>query len=254
MYTIAVFNTRKDAGKTAITINLGHAIALAGHQVTLVDLDPVGDLATGLGLFRQPTQGIDRVLLESAEMESVAISTRDALHLIPAGSRLMELERQDMPAGRQRGLLLQQALAGGMAGQEYLIIDCPSSSGLLVVNALLGVDMVLMPVTGDEAGAAGLPHLLDTVRQFGVTRGGALDHVVLMNRIPLRRRLTGAAASKFSSLAPGHFLKSVICQSELIEASRGIGRTVFEYRPNSRSVADFRQLATELLGRIGGRG
>jgi len=249
MYTIAVFNNQKYAGKTTITINLGHALALAGYQVTLVDLDPAGDLSTGLGLFRQPTQGIDQVLLESAGLESVAISTRDELHLIPAGARLGELElgkQSDM----QRGLLLQQALSRGMAGQEYMIFDCPSRSGLLAANALLGVDMVLLPVTGDEAGAAGLPHLLETVQQFGTVRGRVLDYTVLMNRIPLRRRLTGAAASKFSSLAPGHFFKSVICQSELINESRIIGRTVFEYRPNSRSGSDFRQLVTELRRRV----
>lgn len=250
MYSIAVFNSQKGAGKTAITINLGHALALAGHQVTLVDFDPAGDLSTGLGLFRQPTQGIDRVLLEAVDMESLAISTRDELHLLPAGVRLGELEQQHGQAGMQRGLLLQQALSRGMADQEYMIFDCPSHSGLLAANALLGVDMALMPVTGDAAGAAGLPHLLETVRRFGATRGRALEYAVLMNRIPLRRRLTGAAASKFSSLAPDHFLKSVICQSDLINESRNIGRTVFEYRPNSRSVADFRQLVRELLIRV----
>ena len=250
MYTIAVFNNQKDAGKTAITINLGHALALAGHQVTLVDFDPAGDLSAGLGLFRQPTQGIDQVLLESLDMESVAISTRNELHLLPAGVRLGELEQEHGQTGIQRGLLLQQALARGMVDQEFMIFDCPSRSGLLTANALLGVDMALMPVTGDEVGATGLPHLLETVRRFGASRGRALDYAVLMNRIPSRRRLTGAAASKFSSLAPGHFLKSVICQSDLINESRSIGRTVFEYRPNSRSVADFRQLARELLMRV----
>lgn len=249
MYTIAVFNNQEGAGKTAITINLGHALALAGHQVTLVDLDPAGDLSTGLGLFRQPTQGIDQVLLGLASMESVAISTRDELHLVPAGVRLGELDRGLVP-GMQRGQLLQPALSRGLPGQAFMVFDCPSQSGLLAANALLGVDMVLLPVTGDEQGAAGLPHLLETVRRFGSARGRELDFTVVMNRIPLRRRLTGAAASKFYSLAPDHFCKSVICQSDLINASRTVGRTVFEYRPGSRSASDFRQLAEELLRRI----
>ncbi len=252
MFTIAVFNSQPGAGKTAVTINLGHALALAGHQVTLVDFDPAGDLSTGLGLFRQPGQGIDQVLLGALDLASVAISTRDELHLIPAGAGLGAFE-QEQKSGIQRGLLLQQALARGMEGQEYLLMDCPSSAGLLVANALLAVDLVLLPVTGDEAGAAALPHLLETVRQFAAARGRALGYAILINRIPVRRRLTGVAVSKFSSLAPGHFLKSVICQSDLITESRKIGRTVFEYRPNSRSVTDFRQLATELLGRMAER-
>lgn len=251
MYTIAVFNPAQGSGKTAATINLGHALALAGHQVTLVDLDPAGDLTTGLGLFRQPTQGIDRVLLESADLASVMISTRNELHLIPAGARLAELERADQTAVRQ-GLLLQQALARGLAGQEYLLIDCPSSSGLLVANALLGADLALLPVSGDDSGAATLPYLLETVRRFSDARAGGLEYRLLMNRIPVRRRLTGVAASRFSSLAPGHFMKTVICQSELIDTARNIGRTVFEYRPDSRATRDFAQLAAELLRAAGG--
>ncbi|WP_428609547.1 ParA family protein [Sedimenticola sp.] len=249
MYTIAIFNSQEGVGKTAVTLNLGHALALAGHQVTLVDFDPAGDLSTALGLFRQPAQGIDQVLTDAVDFETVAISTRDEMHLIPSGSRLAELERAEHP-GMKQGLLLQQALLKGMPGQAFMLFDCPSVSELLVANALLGVDMALIPVSGDAAGAESLPHLLETVRRFSAARGGALRYTIVMNRIPARRRLTGVAVSKFSGLAPENFLQTVICQSELITEARKMGRTVFEYRAHSRSAADFRQLAGELLRRI----
>lgn len=250
MYSIAVFNDQKSAGKTAITINLGHALSLAGNPVTLVDLDPVGDLSAGLGLFRPPTQGIDQVLQGAATLDAVAISTRDTLRLVPAGAGLSAFE-QERPSDPEGGLLLRRAISSRAADPSIMVFDCPARSGALTANVLLGVDMVLMPVTGDDAGAAALPNLLETVRQFCAAREQSLDYTVLLNRIPQRRRLTGPAASRFSSLAPEHFFKSVICQSALIDQARRAGRTVFEYRPNSRSAADFRQLAQELLKRIG---
>ncbi|AKH21405.1 ParA family protein [Sedimenticola thiotaurini] len=250
MYSIAVFNDQKSAGKTATTINLGHALSLAGYPVTLVDLDSAGDLSSGLGLFRPPTQGIDQVLQGTATLDSVTISTRDTLHLIPAGAGLAEFEREQ-PSESESGLRLRQAITGETPDQSVMIFDCPSRSGALTANLLLGVNMVLMPVPGDDEGAAALPRLLETIRQFRSARERPLDYAVLMNRIPQRRRLTGPAASKFCSLAPDHFLRSVICQSDLIDRARSAGRTVFEYRPNSRSAEDFRLLAQELVKRMG---
>lgn len=248
MYSIAVFNDQQHAGKTAITLNLGHALALAGHPVTLVDLDPVGELSTGLGLFRQPTLGIDQVFLGAATLNSVAISTRNALHLIPAGGRLGKLVRDPQPEGHDR--MLRQALASGVADQAFILFDCSSRSGVLAVNLLPQVDRVLLPVTGDDSGAAGLPRLLERVQRLGAVRGRAQEFDVLVNRVPVRRRLTGVSASRFTSLAPDHFFKSVICQADPINESRAAGRTVFEFRPNSRSVTEFRQLAAELLRRV----
>ncbi len=57
MQTIAVINQKGGVGKTTTTVNLGHALALQGKRVMLVDLDPQGHLAPCLGVFRAPKKG-----------------------------------------------------------------------------------------------------------------------------------------------------------------------------------------------------
>ncbi|MCU7860099.1 MAG: ParA family protein, partial [Candidatus Thiodiazotropha sp. (ex Lucinoma kastoroae)] len=57
MRRIALINQKGGVGKTTITTNLGHALALAGHRVTVIDLDPQGQLASSYGIFRAPTKG-----------------------------------------------------------------------------------------------------------------------------------------------------------------------------------------------------
>ncbi len=47
MRIIAVINQKGGVGKTTITANLGHALAIQGMRVTLLDLDPQGHLAAG---------------------------------------------------------------------------------------------------------------------------------------------------------------------------------------------------------------
>lgn len=245
MYRVAVFNPDAGVGKTTLAANLGHALAMAGRKVTLVDLDPEGSLCNCLGLFRPPSQGLDQVIRAGVALESVALSTREELHLVPPGEGLAGIE-QAGEGGSERGRLLQRALSAEMPDGEILLMDCPSESQWLVACVLLVSDQVLIPVTHDRAGTDALPRLLDTVAQFARVRGRALDYRVVVNRMPVRRRLTGPTA-RFMELAPGHVFRHTVCQTDPIAEARQAGRTLFEYRPNSRAAQDFRQLATEWL-------
>ncbi len=243
---IAIINQKGGVGKTTISANLGHALALEGRRVMVVDLDPQGQLSPSLGLFRCPRQGVDETLLGTSTLTDVALSTREGMMLVPAGERLAEVERvQEGGIGRAR--LLQQTLQQAPPEQDYVLFDCPPSSGLLMANAVMAVDMALIPVTGDYLGLNGLAHLLKTLKRFEPIRGGPLQLRVVLSRLNPRRRLAREVVEKLSRYFPGQVLATPIQEAAVLAECPGAGRTIFEYRPKSRSARDFKALAKNLL-------
>ncbi len=246
MQSLAVINQKGGVGKTTTAVNLGHALARAGHRVMLVDLDPQGHLSPCLGLFRAPAQGADQVLLAEPGLGDHAVSTRELLQVVPAGNDLGEVER--LRGGVERGRLLQQAIDRRPPEVDYLLFDCPPSAGLLVMNALFAVDRVLVPVAGDFLSLTGLARLMGTLHKIEALRQRPLVRHVFLSRFVARRRLSREVREKIIEHFPSNLLESGISEAAVLAECAGAGRTIFEYRAKSRSAAEFSALATELLG------
>lgn len=248
MRRIALINQKGGVGKTTITTNLGHALALAGYRVTVIDLDPQGQLASSYGIFRAPAKGIDQVMLNALEPGSVKQGVRDMLTLIPAGDRLQEIEHLH-DGGASRAQLLNRALTGALDDQAFVLFDCPPSSGVLVANAIFAADEALIPVSGDHMSLNGLAKMLLTMKKFEPYLKRPLRQWIVLNRFFPRRRLCKEVLEKLNEHFERQLIKTRIRESAVIAECPGIGRTIFEYKPGSQSAKEFHALATELIER-----
>jgi chromosome partitioning protein len=246
MRRIALINQKGGVGKTTITTNLGHALALAGHRVTVIDLDPQGQLASSYGIFRAPAKGIDQVMLNGLDPATVKQGIRDMLTLIPAGNRLQEIEYLH-DGGASRAELLKQALEGTLDDQAFVLFDCPPSAGLLVANAIFAADEALIPVSGDHMSLNGLAKMLITIKKFESYMNRPLCKWIALNRYFPRRRLSKEVSGKLETHFPDQLLHTPIREAAVIAECPGIGRTIFEYKPSSQSAREFRVMAEELL-------
>ena len=246
MKVVAVLNQKGGVGKTTLTANLGHALALTGKKVVVLDLDPQGHLSASLGIFKPPRHGLGDVLNGDASMQTVKIETRESMQLIPAGISLREIEEFGGNA-KERMHLLQNALPQLAAETDYVLIDCPPSSGLLAANAILAVDEIMIPVSGDYLSLNGLAHLMITLKRFDGLRKKPLKKKIVLSRFVARRRLSQEVLEKLLEHFPGLIFQTAIREASALAECPGVGRTIFEYREFSSSAEDFRMLAQDFI-------
>lgn len=245
MRRIAIVNQKGGVGKTTLTGNLAHALARAGKRVLLIDMDPQSHLSASLGVVDRGLSGMDRVLMEQEQLEDHAILVRDNLNLVPAGSRLGELER----GGEENytGTLLKEALERSSIQSDFVMIDAPPSSGVLVVNILYAAEEVVVPVTGDYLGLQGLSYLIGTLKNFERSLGHELKRWLVMSRFQKRRRLAKEVRKKVQGYFPGELLKTPIRECDALAEAPGFGKTAFEYRRHAGGSRDFQALAKDLI-------
>ncbi len=243
---VAIINQKGGVGKTTTSTNLTHALARMGKNVTVIDLDPQGHLAVSLGVVNPKRPGIDQVMLGESSIEKNLIPARENLHLIVAGPQLQQIE-QLTEGGAKRGDLLRKALHENLLDQDFVFIDCPPSSGVLVANALFAADEILIPMTSDFLSLQGLSHMMGTIRRFEKVLKKQYQFSIVMSRYASTRRISREVLQTLLQHFPKQILATVIRETAVLAECPSFGKTILEYRPGSRSARDFRSLATDFL-------
>ncbi len=245
MRTIAVINQKGGVGKTTTISNLAHALALQGSKVTAIDLDPQGHLGNSLGMFDTTVSGMDEVLLNQADITQQTVHVCDGLQLVPAGADLSRLEAISA-GGAKRGMLLREALKDKFVDQDYVLFDCPPSSGLLVVNVLLATKEALIPVNGDYLSLQGLSFLMGTFRKFELRLGYKIDEKIVMTRFQTRRRLPKEVLRKLQMYFPNKVLRTRIREVASLAECPSVGKSIFDYKKKSHGAEDYYSLAEDI--------
>ena len=234
MNIIAVANQKGGVGKTTTALNLSAGLALRGHRVLLVDLDPQANCTSGLGIEPPENCGIYPVLLDTATVHQQIVPTgRDNLSLVPADMDLagveIELARSDDHLTRLRTIL--QGLKPNQLF-DFCILDTPPSLGVLMTSALAAADEILIPLQCEWYGLEGLAkivHVIDQIRGSGANPDLRLE-------------------GKFF---PGQIYQTMIPRTIRIGEAPSHGRSIFEHDPNGLGAQAYAALAGEFLTRRG---
>ena len=252
---VAVANQKGGVGKTTTAINLAASLAVADKRVLLVDVDPQGNLTSGVGQKDQHAEvGTIYAALTSPEPTRDAkpfiIPTAvDRLHLLPADRNLTgaEIELVGLAAREER---LRTLLHPMRDDYDYIFIDCPPSLGLLTLNALVAADAVLIPLHCEYFALEGLADLVGTMRRVRASLNPSLDiDGVLLTMFDERTNLGQQVANEVRQFFKEKVFHTVIPRNVRLGEAPSHGMPVILYDVKSRGAEAYLALAREVLAR-----
>ena len=248
---VAVVNQKGGVGKTTTTINLAAAMAQAGRQVLVIDLDPQANTTSGLGIDpRRQRRTVYHLLSGEASIDEVALETQlEGLYLVPSQLDLAGAEIE-LATQARRELRLRSALEDLAGGYGHVLIDCPPSLGLLTLNALAAADEMLIPLQCEYFALEGLGHLLYTQQLVRMNLNPGLEiGGILMTQFDGRTTLAWDVVNEVRRTYPDKVFETVIPRNVRVSEAPSHGVPVTVYDPACRGAEAYRQLAEEVLSR-----
>jgi chromosome partitioning protein len=184
LHVISVVNFKGGSGKTTTAAHLAQHLALRGHRVLAIDLDPQASLTALHGIQPELDEvpSLYETLRYDEEWKSITEVIRKTnipnLDIIPASLDLQEYEydtpvaltSKDPQAGRAFFTRISEALKEVDDRYDIVVIDCPPQLGYLTLTALTASSSVLITVH---------PQMLDvmSMSQFLLMLGGIMKTI-----------------------------------------------------------------------------
>ncbi len=248
---VAIANQKGGVGKTTTAINLGAALADAGYETVLIDLDPQGNASTGLGILPEQRERTIYDLLAGPEtLQDCAVPTQISnLRIVPATSDLSSAD-VDLSQTADRTRLLRRKLESLPQG-SIVLIDCPPALGLLTVNAMVAADSVLVPLQAEFYALEGLSQLLTTVKQVRRTANPELRiNGVLLTMSDYRNNLSQQVEADARATLADLVYPTVIPRNVRVSEAPSHAQPVLIYDPSSKGSAAYRAFAAEFAARL----
>jgi chromosome partitioning protein len=248
MITLTIANHKGGTGKTATARALGDYIAGEGYMVLMVDLDPQASLTMScnyktpvspsmVDVFGGPKPGDQSI---SAIIKPVG----ERLDLAPSSLDMAGVEL-GIAARLGREYILKRTL-DQLQNYDLVIIDCPPSMGLIVINAIVAADAVLIPTQPTPVDITGVRRFIDMIETI---RDGTNTRAEILGILPTfhdKRYNTHQATLDAMRAAEWPLMGVSIGRSVRVAEAAAVGQSVITYEPNNPQAENYKLLGKEL--------
>lgn len=248
MKIIAVSNQKGGVGKTTTATTLAYGLKLRGKKVLLVDCDPQ---ANSTDTWRaKNTEGNPTLadLLFTDEPAEECVQHTEIGDIL-AGDPVLEDAEKHL-TGIKGFYRLKKRMEPLLPLYDHVILDTPPNLGIILQNALIAAEGVIVPITCGRYALQGMGRFIETVEDIKSQPNPGLQVLGMLlvrytERTVLAREVVSGLPSLTEKLGTEVF-DSKIRRTEEVEKAQATRVPLQRYAPEATAAEDYAAFIEEL--------
>ncbi|MCD4672560.1 MAG: ParA family protein [Anaerolineaceae bacterium] len=246
-YVIGVTHQKGGVGKSTTVATLGACLAEQSGRTLVVDLDPSGNMTSGLGYHPEEMEKSIASLLVGQEVFANVVKSTSLqnLDILPSNPDLLSISRH-LFSYKGYEFLLRDILRRHAGNYKWVVVDCPPTLGTLTITALTAAQLAMIPTQLEFYSLQALDVVFKLINMTRSKTNPRLRYRLLVTMYDRRGRFHTDILTYVRQHYSKALMESVIGFDTKVRASQLAGVPLTMYARSSRAAKQYRELAQEL--------